>query len=232
MSLDVKAESAIALLNGIAQEYEPAVFASSFGAEDMVLTDLIARHAPAIGIVSLDTGRLHQETYDLMQKTTEHYGVRIQVFHPRHDLVEDHLADHGPNAFYRSVELRKQCCNIRKVEPLKRALAGKKAWITGLRREQAPTRSDLGVSEFDLANGLQKFNPLLDWSLIDVWSYIRQHGVPYNELHDRSFPSIGCAPCTRAVAVGEDIRAGRWWWESPATKECGLHVAAARKKTA
>lgn len=232
MSLEVKVESAIALLNKIADEYKPAVFANSFGAEDMVLTDLIARHAPGIGIVSLDTGRLHQETYDLMQKTADHYGIRIEVFFPRHDLVEGYLAEHGPNAFYGSVELRKQCCNIRKLEPLKRALADKRAWITGLRREQAPTRSNLDVSEFDVANGLQKFNPLLDWSLIDVWSYIREHGVPYNALHDRSFPSIGCAPCTRAVAVGEDIRAGRWWWESPATKECGLHVAAARKKTA
>lgn len=232
MSLEAKVESAIALLNKIAQEHEPAVFANSFGAEDMVLTDLIARHAPGIGIVSLDTGRLHQETYDLMQKTADHYGIRIQVFFPRHDLVEDYIGERGPNAFYDSVELRKQCCNIRKMEPLKRALAGKKAWITGLRREQSPTRNDLAVSEFDVANGLQKFSPLLDWSLIDVWSYIREHGVPYNALHDRNFPSIGCAPCTRAVSMGEDIRAGRWWWESPDTKECGLHVAAARKKTA
>lgn len=232
MSLEAKVESAIALLNKIAQEQEPAVFANSFGAEDMVLTDLIARHAPGIGIVSLDTGRLHQETYDLMQKTADHYGIRIQVFFPRHDLVEDYIGERGPNAFYDSVELRKQCCNIRKMEPLKRALAGKKAWITGLRREQSPTRNDLAVSEFDVANGLQKFSPLLDWSLIDVWSYIREHGVPYNALHDRNFPSIGCAPCTRAVSMGEDIRAGRWWWESPDTKECGLHVAAARKKTA
>lgn len=232
MSLEVRAESAIALLNKIAQGYGPAAFANSFGVEDMVLTDLIARHAPGIGIVSLDTGRLHQETYDLMQKTAEHYGIRIQVFFPLHDLVEDYLAEYGPNAFYGSVELRKQCCNIRKVEPLKRALAGKKAWITGLRREQAPTRSDLAVSAFDEANGLQKFNPLLDWSLDEVWGYIREHGVPYNALHDRSFPSIGCAPCTRAVAMVEDIRAGRWWWESPATKECGLHVVAAMKKAA
>lgn len=232
MSLETRVEGAIALLNKIAREYEPAVFANSFGVEDMVLTDLIAIHAPGIGIISLDTGRLHQETYDLMQKTAEHYGIRIQVFFPRHDLVEDYLAEHGPNAFYGSVELRKQCCNIRKVEPLKRALAGKKAWITGLRREQAPTRSNLEVSEFDVANGLHKVNPLLDWSLDEVWGYIREHGVPYNALHDRSFPSIGCVPCTRAVAMVEDIRAGRWWWESPATKECGLHVAAARKKAA
>ncbi|WP_414718803.1 phosphoadenylyl-sulfate reductase [Sulfuricella sp.] len=232
MSLEVRVESAIALLNKIADEYEPTVFANSFGAEDMVLTDLIARHVSRIGIISLDTGRLHQETYDLMQKTAEHYGICIQVFFPRHDLVEGYLAEHGSNAFYGSVELRKQCCNIRKVEPLKRALAGKKAWITGLRREQAPTRSDLAVSAFDEANGLQKFNPLLDWSLDEVWGYIREHGVPYNALHDRSFPSIGCAPCTRAVAMVEDIRAGRWWWESPATKECGLHVVAAMKKAA
>lgn len=232
MSLEVRVESAIALLNKIAQEYEPAVFANSFGAEDMVLTDLVARHAPGIRIISLDTGRLHQETYDLMQEAVDHYGISIEVFFPRRDLVEGYLAEHGPNAFYGSVELRKQCCNIRKVEPLKRALAGKKAWITGLRREQAPTRSDLAVSAFDEANGLQKFNPLLDWSLDEVWGYIREHGVLYNALHDRSFPSIGCAPCTRAVTMVEDIRAGRWWWESPATKECGLHVVAAMKKAA
>jgi phosphoadenosine phosphosulfate reductase len=232
MNLEVKVASAIALLNKIADEYEPAVFANSFGAEDMVLTDLIARHAPGIEIISLDTGRLHQETYDLMQETADHYGIRIEVFFPRHDLVEDYLAERGPNAFYDSVELRKQCCNIRKLEPLKRALSGRKAWITGLRREQSPTRSDLAVSEYDAANGLQKFSPLLDWSQGEVWSYIREHGVPYNALHDRGFPSIGCAPCTRAVTVGEDIRAGRWWWESPATKECGLHVAAARRKAA
>jgi phosphoadenosine phosphosulfate reductase len=226
MSLEVKTSQAIELLKKIEGEYPRIGFANSFGAEDMVLTDLIARHAPGIEVFSLDTGRLHQETYDLMKATTDRYGIRIQVYFPRHDLLERHLTENGPNAFYDSVEQRKACCNVRKVEPLQRALAGRKAWITGLRREQAPTRKDLAVSSWDADNGLQKLNPLLDWSLIDVWSYLRDNQVPYNALHDQHFPSIGCAPCTRAVAAGEDIRAGRWWWESPDTKECGLHKPA------
>jgi phosphoadenosine phosphosulfate reductase len=226
MSLDIKVSQAIELLKHSADQYPRIGFANSFGAEDMVLTDLIARHAPGIEVFSLDTGRLHQETYDLMKATTDRYGIRIQVYFPRHDLLERHLTEHGPNAFYDSVEQRKACCNVRKVEPLQRALSGRKAWVTGLRREQAPTRKDLSVSSWDADNGLQKLNPLLDWSLIDVWSYLREHQVPYNALHDAHFPSIGCAPCTRAVAAGEDIRAGRWWWESPDTKECGLHKPA------
>jgi phosphoadenosine phosphosulfate reductase len=138
--------------------------------------------------------------------------------------VEAYIEKNGPNAFYNSVEMRKLCCNIRKVQPLQRALKGKKAWLTGLRREQAPTRKELPISEWDEGNGLQKFNPLTDWAEADVWNYIRHFDVPYNELHDRHYPSIGCAPCTRAITVGEDIRAGRWWWENPESKECGLHV--------
>ena len=222
--LQQKIDEAKALLLRIGKEYSPAAFANSFGAEDMVLTDLICRHAPDIQIFTLDTGRLPAETYALMQATLERYGPCIAPYFPEHQPVEQYLREHGPNAFYESVELRKRCCYIRKVEPLKRALQGKKAWITGLRREQAPTRTDLGVKEWDEGNGLQKFNPLIDWRHQEIWDYIRHFDVPYNALHDRHYPSIGCAPCTRAISVGEDIRAGRWWWENPESKECGLHV--------
>ena len=223
MSLEQKIKGTEALLSEIEKEYAPATFANSYGAEDMVLTDLIAKHFPGIEIFSLDTGRLPEETYRLMKAVTERYAIRAKVYFPESRDVEKYLAQHGPNGFYDSIEQRKECCRIRKVEPLKRALAGKRAWITGLRREQAPTRKDLTTSELDRDNGLQKFNPLLDWTHADVWNYIRSFDVPYNALHDKGYPSIGCAPCTRAVAQDEDIRAGRWWWEDPATKECGLH---------
>jgi len=219
-----KIEAAQALLLDLGRHYSPVAFANSFGAEDMVLTDLICKHAPDIGIFTLDTGRLPAETYTLMQETLQRYGQRIVPYFPEHQPVEQYLREHGPNGFYESVELRKRCCYIRKVEPLKRALQGKKAWITGLRREQAPTRTDLGVKEWDEGNGLQKFNPLIDWTHQDIWDYIHHFAVPYNALHDQHYPSIGCAPCTRAISVGEDIRAGRWWWETPESKECGLHV--------
>jgi len=211
-------------LADIQQHYAPAVFANSLGAEDMVLTDLIARHFPGISMFTLDTGRLPEETYDLMQRIRQRYGVTIQAYFPESAAVEQYVAQHGPNAFYESVALRKSCCYMRKVEPLKRALQGKKAWITGLRREQALTRENLELSSFDETHGLQKFNPLCDWSTQEVWHYLKQQDVPYNALHDQFYPSIGCAPCTRAVTPGEDIRSGRWWWESAEAKECGLHV--------
>ena len=217
-------EAAKDLLNEIAETHSPAAFANSFGAEDMVLTDLICTSAPAIEIFSLDTGRLPDETYQLMQEAMLRYGTQFKVYFPDSDAVEEYIRTHGPNAFYASVELRKHCCFIRKVQPLQRALQGKKAWITGLRREQSPTRDILPVSEWDDGNQLQKFNPLTDWTHQDVWAYIRHFEIPYNALHDKHYPSIGCAPCTRAIAVGEDIRAGRWWWENPASKECGLHI--------
>ncbi len=223
MSLELKIRHAIALLNEIENKHAPAVFANSLGAEDMVLTDLISKYAPSIGIFSLDTGRLPQETYDLMKQIPKYYGTRVQVYFPDRHALEAFVTEHGVNAFYDSAELRKRCCQIRKVEPLQRALQGKQAWVTGLRREQAPTRQHLGAAEWDADNGLHKFNPLIEWTQIDVWSYIREFNVPYNMLHDRSYPSIGCAPCTRAVAAGQDIRAGRWWWEDPESKECGLH---------
>jgi phosphoadenosine phosphosulfate reductase len=218
-----KVAAAIELLSDIARRFEPAALASSLGAEDMVLTDLIARHAPTIEIFTLDTGRLHAETYRLLQQITDHYDLRIRVLYPRGEAVERLVAEHGINGFVNSAASRKACCAVRKVEPLRRAFAGKRAWITGLRRAQSLTRTSLTLQEYDAANGLEKFSPLADWREQEVWAYLHVFGVPYNALHDRGFPSIGCEPCTRAVMPGEDIRAGRWWWESPENKECGLH---------
>ncbi len=226
MTLEAKIAAAAVLLERIQDEFTPATFASSLGAEDMVLTDLIAKHAPGISIFSLDTGRLNPETYDLLAKVQETYGqkVSLNVYYPQADALQQYVEANGINAFYQSVDLRKACCGIRKVEPLKRALAGKAAWITGMRRQQAVTRANMPVQEHDADHGLEKFNPLADWTEKEVWEYVRSNGVPYNALHDKHYPSIGCAPCTRSIAVGEDIRAGRWWWEDESGKECGLHV--------
>lgn len=226
-SVAAKGAAVLALLKGAVTELGSqgeVTFANSFGAEDMVLTDLILKNGLPIEIFSLDTGRLPAETYTLMGEVERHYATRLKIFFPDCAAVEGFVRREGINAFYDSVELRKACCQIRKVAPLQRALAGKKAWITGQRAAQAVTRSGLPVREFDAGNGLEKFNPLSDWTEAEVWAYIREHAVPYNALHDQFYPSIGCAPCTRAVAVGEDVRAGRWWWEDPASKECGLHV--------
>lgn len=211
------------ILQQIRKEHSPCALASSFGLEDMVLTDLIAKGYPEIAIFTLDTGRLPEETYDLMQRVKKHYGIEVQTLFPDNSAVENYIAAHGPNGFYDSVELRKKCCRIRKVEPLQRALAGKKAWITGLRRQQSPTREGLSAAEFDREHGIMKFNPLLEWTEAEVWAYIKQNDVPCNQLHDRGYPSLGCEPCTRAISRGEDIRAGRWWWEEATNKECGLH---------
>lgn len=218
-----KVVAAIELLAHIQRDFAPAALATSLGAEDMVLTDLIAKHVPDIDIFTLDTGRLHAETYRLLQQTAEHYGRPVRVYYPRGEALERLVAEHGINGFYDGADKRKACCEVRKVEPLRRALAGKRAWITGLRRAQAVTRSELPVQEFDAANGLEKFSPLADWDEREVWAYIHVFGVPYNALHDNGFPSIGCQPCTRAVEPGADLRSGRWWWEEPASKECGLH---------
>jgi len=225
MGFEEKLAATKQLLQEIARDHSPAVFANSLGAEDMVLTDLIAELKLPITIFSLDTGRLPAETYTLLQEAGERYPTQpIKVFFPDSSAVEAYVNQNGVNAFYNSIELRKGCCHIRKLEPLKRALAGQKAWITGIRREQSLTRQDLADREFDKDNGLMKFNPLIEWTEKEVWNYIRERKVPYNALHDRHYPSIGCAPCTRAIAMGEDVRAGRWWWENPETKECGLHV--------
>jgi phosphoadenosine phosphosulfate reductase len=199
---------------------------SSFGAEDMVLIDMLMKVDPRARIVTLDTGRLPQETYNVMDAVRERYGAAIEIFFPQAEAVQAMVAEHGLNLFYHSVENRKLCCGVRKMEPLRRALAGLDAWMTGLRREQSVTRTDVHAVEWDESNKLVKVNPLADWTRDDVWRYIREHNVPYNALHDRGYPSIGCLPCTRAVQPGEHERAGRWWWEHPETKECGLHVAA------
>lgn len=228
MSISLKQAAAEALIAEVARDFSPAAFATSLGAEDMVLTDLIWRSGARIELFTLDTGRLPEETYRLIQECRTRYGLTIHAYAPNQTAVESYVAAHGPNAFYESIELRKECCRIRKVEPLARALAGKRAWITGLRREQAVTRQDLPLREQDVDHGLMKFNPLVEWTNDDVWTYIRANEVPYNVLHDKGYPSIGCAPCTRAITVGEDLRAGRWWWENPDTRECGLHFDPAK----
>jgi len=223
-SVAAKTAAAQALLADIAANWSPVTFANSLGAEDMVLTDLIVKSGLPIEIFSLDTGRLPLETYDLMAAVDAHFGLKLKVYFPQSEAVETYVRANGINAFYESIELRKGCCYMRKVEPLQRALAGKKAWITGLRAQQAATRTGLPTREYDEGNRLEKFNPLADWSEKEVWTYIKQNAVPYNALHDKFYPSIGCAPCTRAISLGEDVRSGRWWWESPQLKECGLHV--------
>ena len=219
-----KREQVLGLLKDAAEKFPSITFANSFGAEDMVLTDIIMREKLSIEIFSLDTGRLPAETYTLMAEVERTYDSKLKVYFPQHEVVENYVQTKGINAFYESIDLRKACCHMRKVEPLKRALNGKQAWITGMRAEQASTRANLPVQEFDEGNQLEKFNPLSDWTEQEVWAYISLHEVPYNKLHDAFYPSIGCAPCTRSVAIGEDIRAGRWWWEDPTNKECGLHV--------
>jgi phosphoadenosine phosphosulfate reductase len=223
-SVATKRSQVLNVLKEAASKFPAITFANSFGAEDMVLTDIIMREKLAIEIFSIDTGRLPAETYTLMAEAENTYSTKLKVYFPKHEVVEQYVQTKGINAFYESIDLRKACCHMRKVEPLQRALSGKQAWITGMRAEQATTRANLPVQEFDEGNKLEKFNPLSDWTEQEVWAYIRLHEVPYNKLHDAFYPSIGCAPCTRAVAMGEDVRAGRWWWEDPNSKECGLHV--------
>jgi phosphoadenosine phosphosulfate reductase len=222
--LQQKVDRVVALLTNTVRDFSPVAFANSLGAEDMVLTDIIDRNRIAIEMFSLDTGRLPQETYDLMHIVRERYRTPLHVYFPDAKHIEAYVAEHGVNGFYQSIELRKTCCHIRKVEPLQRALQGKRTWITGIRREQAATRINLEISTFDADHNMQKINPLLEWSNAEIWEYLKQNNVPYNKLHDKFYPSIGCAPCTRAVTPGEDLRSGRWWWENPETKECGLHV--------
>ena len=206
--------------------------ASSFGAEDVVLIDLFYRADNNVRIFTLDTGRLHDETYEVMDKIRKHYpGLNLEVYFPNQIAVQNLTRDKGFFSFRDSIDNRKECCNIRKVEPLQRALNNADAWVTGLRREQSVTRGDLQKVEVGGPGhpDICKINPLLEWSEEDVWDYIRDFDVPYNALHDKDFPSIGCAPCTRAILSGEDVRAGRWWWESPDTRECGLHPTPRKK---
>jgi phosphoadenosine phosphosulfate reductase len=202
-----------------------AVISSSFGPEDVVLIDLARQHAPSLKLFTLDTGRLPPETYELIEVMRNRYGLTVETFFPERSRVETLESTKGYFSFKESIEARKECCAIRKVEPLNRALAGRRAWVTGLRREQSVTRTNVAAIELDADHGgILKLNPLVKWSAKDVWTYIKENGVPYNVLHDRGYPSIGCAPCTRAVKPYEDERAGRWWWESADNRECGLHV--------
>lgn len=210
-------------LQRIAAEFSPVALASSLSVEDMVLTDAIARGGVPIEVFVLNTGRLHADTLLLLDEIRTRYPIALNVYEPDLRAVQQYVTIHGRDAFYGSLELRKRCCEIRKVEPLRRALAGKRAWITGQRRAQSATRTELAESEYDSVHGLQKFNPLAAWSEDQVWEYVRERRLPYNPLYDQGYRSIGCAPCTRPVVTGEDARAGRWWWEPAQHKECGLH---------
>lgn len=200
------------------------IFSTSFGWEDQVITHMIFSNNIPIKVFTLETGRLFPETYYVWNRTMEMYGYPIHAYYPRNDLLEAMVNAKGPNSFYESVENRQECCAIRKIEPLKRALRGNKVWITGIRAEQSPNRQFMDDVEWDEANQLAKYHPIYGWTLDDVKEYIRKYNVPYNTLHDKGFPSIGCLPCTRAVQPGEDFRAGRWWWEDQSKKECGLHA--------
>jgi phosphoadenosine phosphosulfate reductase len=213
------------VLTHFLQTYKGRIaLASSYGAEDQVLTDMIVKIDPVVKIFTLDTGRLHEETYAVMDQTNKKYGIKVEVYCPLQSEAENLYQMQGINGFRESVENRKMCCQVRKMEPLRRALKGLDVWITGLRRAQSPTRETMQLIEWDEANGLIKLNPLIEWSEEKVWDYIKTYKVPYNALHTQGYPSIGCAPCTRAVREEEDIRAGRWWWENPEHKECGLHL--------
>ena len=198
-------------------------FATSLGAEDQVLTHMIAMRDIPIRVITLDTGRLFNETYSLIEQVRVRYGITIEVFFPNAEQVENMIQEKGVNLFYDSLENRHLCCKIRKKEPLKRALAGMEVWVTGLRRDQSPTRNEIEFVSWDTENSLLKINPLLNWSEAEIWDYIKKNNVSYNPLHDRGYRSIGCAPCTRAVKAGDDVRSGRWWWEKPGNKDCGLH---------
>jgi phosphoadenosine phosphosulfate reductase len=224
MSYELRVERARRLLASVEKNHSPTALASSFGAEDMVVLDLIARDGLAIDIFTLDTGRLPQETHELIAEVRHRYGLAIEIFTPWPGSVDSYVEEYGIDGFYDGVDERKACCNVRKVEPLRRALAGRRGWITGLRREQAASRAAVDEVEQDATTAKWKFSPLADWTNDDVWKYLRANRVPYNSLHDRGYPSIGCEPCTRAVKPGEHSRAGRWWWENDgARKECGLH---------
>ena len=224
--------SAEEILKHLSEQFSDKIaFATSFGAEDQVLTDMLCKINKTPAIFTLDAGRLPEETYELMQTTREKYGIEIEILFPDREKVQEMVNRSGPNLFYQSIEERKLCCRIRKIEPLTKKLSQLQAWICGLRAEQSVTRTQLEKIQWDNTFNLIKVCPLADWSTQQVWDYIKKHDVPYNKLHDQGFPSIGCEPCTRAVKPGEDIRAGRWWWEKPEHKECGLHLHEANDKT-
>ncbi len=232
LAKEFESKSAQEVLEWAIRTFGPKIgLASSFGAEDVAVIDMIAKINDNAKVFTLDTGRLNQETYDVMDDIRARYGIKIDVYFPDQKEVEEMVRSLGMNLMYASVENRKLCCEIRKVHPLNRALASLDGWITGLRRDQASTRTDTKKIEIDnLHGGIIKLNPIVDWTSDMVWDYVRKNGVPYNKLHDMGFPSIGCEPCTRPVKIGEDARAGRWWWESAASKECGLHFDPTKKK--
>ena len=218
---DKSPEEALAIL---AKEFPgKVVFSTSLGYEDQVISHFIFLNKLPIEVFTLDTGRLFNETYSVLNSTLEKYKTSIQVMYPQTDLIEELVTKKGPISFYESPENRKECCNIRKVEPLKRALKRKAVWVTGIRAGQSGNRQDMPSLEWDEANQIIKYHPILNWSLQEIKSYISKYNIPYNTLHDKGFVSIGCAPCTRAIKAGEDFRAGRWWWETNDKKECGLH---------
>ena len=221
--LEHKVATVRALLGRALAQHGRLTYANSLGAEAMVLTDIIWTHLPEIDIFSIDTGRLHEETYELLERLQRRYKRALRVMYPDAAALERLVARQGVNGFYLSIEARLECCRVRKVEPFQRAISGFPAWITGVRREQSAGRANGQPIEWDAEHGLYKISPLIDWSEAEVWQYIRMQRLPYNPLHDRAFPSIGCAPCTRAIQPGESRRAGRWWWERAESRECGLH---------
>jgi phosphoadenosine phosphosulfate reductase len=224
-NIQLENKSAEEIISFFADHFKDKIaFASSLGLEDQVITHMICNSNLTTKIFTLDTGRIFPETYSLISRTNERYDTTIQVYFPNSENVERMVNTKGVNLFYESIENRKECCNVRKIEPLKRAFAGLDAWICGLRKSQSVTRSDMNLVEWDSNNNLIKINPLINWTEEQIWEYIRKNNIPYNTLHDKGFPSIGCQPCTRAIKPGDDIRAGRWWWENPDQKECGLHA--------
>lgn len=221
---DIAGLSAEAIIRYINRNYgREAVFSTSFGIEDQVITHMLEEAKAEIDIFTLETGRLFPETYKVWNRTLEKYGLPIKAYYPNTEAVEKMVTEKGPSSFYNSVEDRKECCYIRKIEPLKRAVKGYKVWITGIRADQSANREDMTPVEWDEANGIIKIHPLFYWTLANVEDFLKANHIPYNALHDKGFPSIGCQPCTRAIQPGEDFRAGRWWWEDKSKKECGLH---------
>jgi len=221
--LRTRAANTVRQLKAAVTEFKNVTYANSLGAESMVLSDLIWREVPEIDVFSIDTGRLYPETYDLIDRLHAKYGRKLKIYNPEGAEVENWVAANGINGFREGLEERRSCCNVRKIEPFRRALQGKDAWVTGIRRGQSASRAMAAPVEWDSEYGLHKISPLLDWSEKEIWTYIRKLKLPYNVLHDIGFPSIGCAPCTRAVQPGEDARSGRWWWERTESRECGLH---------
>ena len=221
---EARVAHAEALLREAAEDHAGRIVqVNSLGVEGMVLTDMIARQRLPMAVATLDTGALHAQTLAMIPRIQQRYGLQVEVFRPQHEAVLHFVGRHGERAMFDSVDLRRACCALRKVEPMARLLQGRSAWVAGLRREQSQTRRHLPFYALE-DDGREKFTPIADWSEADIWEYVKRHQVPYNELHDQGFPSIGCAPCTRAVSAGEDSRAGRWWWEQGTTKECGLHL--------